>query len=94
MNCIRMHNSRMVDYSAITNGFSKLREAIRIFVFGILARRKNPVSEKQITRWFHGTPKEFVLTALAFVEHDGFIIEENGKYRIMTVRDKIQQEAR
>ena len=89
MNCTRMHDSRMVDYSGITNGFPKLREAIRVFVFGILARRKKPVSQAQVLRWFHGTPKQFVLVALDCVEHDGFIMRENGKYRVTTVRDKV-----
>ncbi len=101
MNCSRTHYSRMIDYSAVENGLSKLRTAAYNYIHGhsrggMFSRpRKNPVSQKQILKWFHGTPADFVLTALDLLEFEGEkVIREGNKYRVMTFRDKLQQEAR
>lgn len=80
----------MVDYSAVVDGSKKLQNAIYQFVLGIRGRRKNPVSYNQITKWFHGTPELFVTTNLnALVGHNTHVVNENGKYRVKTFRDHV-----
>ena len=96
MNCSRTHDSRMIDYSAVENrGLAMLREALYLFILGIKGRRQNPVSRKQILKWFHGTPEEFVLVALDLLEFGGDrVVRDGDKYRVMTFHDKILRGAR
>ena len=69
MNCDRTHFSRQIDYSAKLkfDGAAALRKQIVCFVRGIKGPRQNPVTERQIVKWFRGTPPDFVRKQLTEV---------------------------
>ncbi len=74
MRCARTHFSRMIDYSANNltfDGAAALQKQIVRFVEGIRGRRENPVTGRQIDKWFRNTPKNFVDDQLFAVCADG-----------------------
>ncbi len=74
MNCDRTHISRMIDYSAgnlTFDGAAALQKQIVRFVGGIRGPRENPVTDRQINKWFRSTPESFVDDQLFAVCNDG-----------------------
>ena len=59
MNASRADWRRALDYSAVKDPDS-ITHAIQALLF----RRADPMRQKEIERWFHGTPKAFISAAL------------------------------
>jgi len=71
-------HSRMIQYDKITNGAGSMRYQVVRFVRGIRGLRKRSVNTAQILQWFHGTPEDFVLSAIASAVSSGFINSAPG----------------
>ena len=74
MRCARTDISRMIDYSAPNlkvDGAVALQKQIVRFVGGIKGERENPVTDRQINKWFRSTPDNFIDDQLFAVCIDG-----------------------
>lgn len=69
MNCTRTDHRRMLDFSAIRNPDFALANAIA----GLLSRRRDPMSARDIAKWFRATPEAFVETELVLMAGRGQI---------------------
>jgi transcription initiation factor TFIIIB Brf1 subunit/transcription initiation factor TFIIB len=69
MNCPRSDHRRALDFSAVRSPEHALANAI----FSVLQRRKNPMTEREIAKWFRATPSSFVRTILDAMVHRGEI---------------------
>jgi hypothetical protein len=68
VNCTRQDMRRQIDFSAVRDP-----EAITRVIAGLLSRRKNPMRQREIERWFHGTPAACIGIALTLMVGRGQI---------------------
>ena len=68
MNCSRQNMQRAIDFSAVANP-----EAIHHAIRALLKRRRKPMREREICKWFRGTPNSFVCVSLAILAGRGEI---------------------
>lgn len=65
----RQTDNAAIDFSAPLkfDGAAALRKRIASYVQGVRGTRQNAVTERQILRWFRGTPEAFVKARLSEV---------------------------
>lgn len=69
MNSARTDYRRQLDFSAVRNPDVSLINAIQALV----SRRRDPVSERDIQRWFRATPPAFVSIQLVLMAERGHL---------------------
>lgn len=62
MKCSRQDMRRAIDFSAV-----KDPDSITHCIQALLMRRKNPMREKEIARWFRATPPAFISVSLTLM---------------------------
>ncbi len=68
MTASRRDMRRAIDFSAVRDPYSMLN-----CIQALLSRRSDPMREKEIVRWFGGTPKDFTSKSIAEALSRGFI---------------------
>jgi len=74
MNCSRTDMARQIDFSAVRNPDQALTTAI----LRLLGRRRDPMTERQISLWFHATPAADVEIQLVLMAGRGQIQVMDG----------------